>query len=131
MRALPSMRIPMRFTTLLFAVPLVALMAACGGGSDNATPAPGVPASILTATPYAKTPTPIIVSGTDTTGGGSGREITYKVESGDTLLALASKYDTTVEAIMKRNNLASATDLKAGQELIIPVGASTVAIATA
>lgn len=46
--------------------------------------------------------------------------ITYTVESGDTLYAIARKYDTTVDAIKKLNNLTSNT-LNIGQTLKIPL----------
>ena len=112
---------------LLTAVPLCAFIAACGGGDSPAqTQAADTP--VPTATPYAVTPAPIIVAGASNPGGTTtSREISYVVEAGDTLLGLASRYDTTVEAIMRRNNLVSASDLKIGQQLIIPSGTSTVA----
>ncbi len=46
--------------------------------------------------------------------------ITYTVKSGDTLYSIANKYDVTVDAIKKTNNLTSNL-LSVGQELIIPV----------
>jgi LysM repeat protein len=52
-----------------------------------------------------------------------GQKIEYTVKTGETLLMIASKFDSTVEAILaiKENNLAKASDLKAGQKLIVPV----------
>lgn len=52
-----------------------------------------------------------------------GTRIEYTVKTGDTLLMIASMFDTTQEAILaiRENNLAKASDLKAGQKLIIPV----------
>ena len=44
---------------------------------------------------------------------------TYTVEPGDTLLTLAARYDTTVEAILATNKL-TGTDLLAGATLLIP-----------
>jgi LysM repeat protein len=117
----------MRLRALLLVVPLAALLVACGG-NDTPPESDASSTPVPTATPYDVTPTPIIVSGISATGGGaSGQEITYTVESGDTLLVLAARYDTTVEAIMRRNNLASAADLQVGQQLIIPRGTSSVA----
>jgi LysM repeat protein len=118
----------MRLRALLFAtISLAALLVACG--DDDTPSAPDASSTpVPSATPYAATPTPIIVRG-DSGGsaGASGQEITYTVESGDTLLVLATRYDTTVEAIMKRNNIASAADLQVGQQLVIPSGKSSVA----
>lgn len=47
--------------------------------------------------------------------------IIYKVQSGDSLYALAQKYNTTMSEIMSLNNLSSSL-LSIGQELKIPVG---------
>ncbi|MFD0964331.1 C40 family peptidase [Pseudofulvibacter geojedonensis] len=43
----------------------------------------------------------------------------HKVQKGDTLYSIARKHNTSVNAIMKRNNLSS-TNLKLGTVLIIP-----------
>jgi lysozyme len=118
----------MRLPALLLTVaPLLALLAACGDDSSPAeTPESNQP--VVSATPYDVTPTPIIVTGSGSSSGvAGGQEISYTVESGDTLLALATRFDTTVEAIMRRNDLASASDLNIGQQLIIPRGTSSVA----
>lgn len=45
---------------------------------------------------------------------------TYVVKSGDTLLKIAAKYGTTVDAIVKANNLKNASLIRVGQTLIIP-----------
>jgi LysM repeat protein len=51
-----------------------------------------------------------------------GGRIEYTVKIGESLLDIASKFDSTVEAILaiKENGLAKASDLKAGQKLIVP-----------
>ncbi len=46
--------------------------------------------------------------------------LTHIVESEDYLTSLANRYNTTVEAIVKVNNLISPKQIQAGQELIIP-----------
>lgn len=46
-------------------------------------------------------------------------QITYTVNKGDSLWAIANKYDTTVDAIKSANNL-SLNSLSIGQQLIIP-----------
>lgn len=45
---------------------------------------------------------------------------TINVQSGDTLEALANKYDTTVDNIMKINSFTSNSDLKAGNVIRVP-----------
>ncbi len=46
-------------------------------------------------------------------------EITYTVQKGDSLWAIANKYDTTVDKIISTNNLKTTT-LSIGQVLIVP-----------
>lgn len=65
------------------------------------TPAPATPAP--TATPTV-TPTPIV----------------YLVASGDTLLAIAGKFDVSAEAIQEANGIIDPRRLQIGQELVIP-----------
>lgn len=50
---------------------------------------------------------------------------TYKVKSGDTLYAIAKKYNTTVNAITTLNNLTS-NNLSIGQILKIPTSTQNV-----
>ena len=104
----------------LAALGLATLLAACGGGSDEVvetpTPGPGVAAS--TATPFAVLPEATIVTDA-TTPSGISEDVTYIVEAGDTLSAIAARFETTVGAIQERNDLAS-TDIFVGQQLTIP-----------
>lgn len=44
---------------------------------------------------------------------------TYTVQRGDTLWAIAQKYDTTVDALVKKNNIKNANLIYPGQKLII------------
>lgn len=48
------------------------------------------------------------------------KRITYQVEKGDTLLAIADKYQSTVKDIMEYNSLES-ENLQEGQVIIVPV----------
>jgi LysM repeat protein len=46
--------------------------------------------------------------------------IIHKVQSGETLSSIATKYNTTVQAIVEANNLPNASVITVGQELKIP-----------
>jgi len=48
--------------------------------------------------------------------------VVHRVKRGQTLIAIARHYGTTVEAIRKRNNLKNRSLIRAGQELRIPRG---------
>jgi LysM repeat protein len=54
-----------------------------------------------------------------------GTLITYIVMPGDTLGAIAVRFNSTVDAIVKENNLANANDINAGDILKIPVNIAT------
>lgn len=76
--------------------------------SDPAINEPSANAPSVSPTPIpAATPTP--------TSGGQ----THIVKDGDSLWNIAAKYNTTVEAIQKANNM-SGENLQIGQKLIIP-----------
>ncbi len=49
--------------------------------------------------------------------------IEYKVVAGDTLAAIASRFGSTIEAIVRENNLESPDQIREGQTLRIPVEA--------
>ena len=135
------------------------MLAACGGGEDGeadaATPTPTAEPTtasgelIATATPFASRPTPTIVKdngnggGSTGTGGGTdatptptpaatqaATERTHVVVVGDTLSAIADRYDSTLEAIMEANAISDASLIFVGQELTIP-GAAAAPEATA
>ncbi|MBM4416623.1 MAG: LysM peptidoglycan-binding domain-containing protein [Chloroflexi bacterium] len=107
----------------------VVVLTACGNDGSLNDSGPGGP--VPTATPYARPPTPLILTPRSGAGVATAQEITYTVEPGDTLFAIAGRYDTTVEAIVRRNNLPSVAEIKIGQELLIPVGPQTRAAPTA
>jgi membrane-bound lytic murein transglycosylase D len=54
------------------------------------------------------------------------RSVTHKVKKGETLIALADKYDTSTQALMKLNHLKS-SKVRAGQNLKIKDGSNKVA----
>lgn len=47
----------------------------------------------------------------------------YTISKGDSLYSIAKKYNTTVDALVKYNNLSS-TNLKVGEQLLIPISES-------
>lgn len=112
------------------------LIAACGGDDDaEPEPAPESTASstpIPTATPFARVPEPTIVA-SPTTDAGTGtsssasspstpQDIEYVVEAGDNLSGIARRFETTVEAILERNEISDASLIFVGQRLIVPQG---------
>ena len=45
---------------------------------------------------------------------------TYTVQTGDTLFSIASRFGTTVEALVEANNITNPDLINVGQVLIIP-----------
>jgi len=96
------------------------VVAACGGGDGDGGAEDGGQA---TAPPTDVRSAPADVAseaapedGTD----GPGGDRTYVVESGDTLSAIADRFDTTVRAIVRANDIADPDVIDVGQELTIP-----------
>jgi LysM repeat protein len=56
--------------------------------------------------------------------------VEYQVAAGDTLVAIAERYGSTIEAIVRENNLESPDEIQEGQTLKIPVEAGTSPAAT-
>jgi type VI secretion system secreted protein VgrG len=54
-----------------------------------------------------------------------GTKVTYTVQSGDSLAAIASEFNSTVDDIVKTNNLTDPNDIKVGQQLQISVNLVT------
>jgi len=54
-----------------------------------------------------------------------GTKIPYTVRAGDTLAGIASKFNSTVDDIVKANNLTDANSIKVGQILQVPVNLVT------
>ena len=54
-----------------------------------------------------------------------GTKINYVIKTGDTLANIASRFNSTVEAIMTLNKITDANKLVAGQTLIVPVNLVT------
>jgi len=81
-------------------------------GTPTPTPTGTPPTPTATPTPAPGTPTP---TPTPVPGG-----FPYVVRWGDTLWAIALRFGTTVEAIVRANNIADPNYIWAGQTLIIP-----------
>jgi LysM repeat protein len=54
-----------------------------------------------------------------------GTKVTYVVQKGDSLAGIASRFNSTVEDIVKTNNLPDANTIRVGQQLEIPVNLVT------
>ncbi len=76
---------------------------------------------ILVPPPNMQLPTATAVS----TNVPPGTIISYMVLPGDNLYAIATKFNSTVDAIVKENKLANANDINAGDILKIPVNIAT------
>lgn len=76
----------------------------CGAGSGAQSV--DVPPTATTAAPAA--------------AGGEGGVETYTIQSGDTLARIASRFNTTVDAIVEANDLTNPNRIDVGQELVIP-----------
>lgn len=105
------------------------LLSACRGDDPEATgtPPPGGATSTAapTATPLARVPDPVIVTGDGSSPGNGSSEgaATYLVEAGDSLGAIAARFGVDIEVIQEANDL-DGVDIFIGQELIIPRGNS-------
>jgi LysM repeat protein len=83
--------------------------------------APG--AKILIPPPGAKLPTPTPVDLAKIAKGSIYKG--YIVQSGDTLLGIALRFQSTVDAIMKQNKITDSNSITLGQSLDIPVNIAT------
>jgi LysM repeat protein len=75
-------------------------------------------------------PAPGGVSASPTLEPGEQTILEYQVKSGDTLAAIAANFGSTIEAIVRENNLESPDQIFVGQTLRIPVAAGASPAAT-
>lgn len=106
---------------LLFLLP--SLLRGLFGGGGEASPTPGVSASA------SASPSGSLASESPTESGAtpnpSASQLTYTVVSGDTLTKIATKFHTTVQAILAANpSITNPNNITVGQVIVIPTGAS-------
>ena len=83
-------------------------------------PAPVQPPTPTAAPPPAPTtaaPPPAPTTAAPASGG-----LTYTVQSGDTLAAIADRFNVTVDEIISANNIQNADVISIGQQFVIPTG---------
>jgi len=56
---------------------------------------------------------------------GRGTKIDYVVQAGDTLAIIAEKFNSTIEALLKENEIADPNTLFVGQKIVVPVNLVT------
>jgi LysM repeat protein len=100
-------------------------------GGDDSGPSVNRPGSIPTATPPANQAEPVLLgqgnAGTNTQPSGSSSGSTYTVQSGDTLGAIAARFNVPADQqaawiaqVLSLNNMQDARQLQAGQVLKLP-----------
>lgn len=90
--------------------------AACGGDGDSPNPFTQTPAATATLPPTETVAGATTVAPTETVPA----ETTYEVVPGDTLGAIAQRFNTTVAALVDANNIADPDSIEVGQVLVIP-----------
>jgi LysM repeat protein len=96
-------------------IAILLIKAGLSGGTEAQTTVGALPTASLTTT-QARTTTKLVLTGTTTTTEAPGGEY-YVIQSGDTLGSVASKYDTTVEELIRLNPDVDPTALRIGQRI--------------
>jgi cell wall-associated NlpC family hydrolase len=97
--------------------------------APTATPTPtpvATAAPVVTATAPAPTPTPTPAPSPILPQPGDGEMIVYVVKRGDTLFSIARTFGVTVSSIQEANGIEDPSQIKVGQELMIPGGRTPV-----
>jgi LysM repeat protein len=103
-----------------FKVDLAALLAINNFPAGQCPISPGQKITIPAPGQTLPTATPV-----DITKLAAGTLLEYTVQSGDTLRAIALRFNSTQLAIMNQNKLTDANKIEVGQKLIIPVNIAT------
>lgn len=96
-------------------VVLALLLIGCGGGDESTQEASATPTPEVSLPPA---PEPTRSAAPKE----SGKQKTYVVKSGDTLSAIAKRFDTTVNAIVKANDIKDPDVIAVGDKFVIPQG---------
>lgn len=117
-----QLRLPHTFI-LIF---VVALTACSASPAADVTPSPVPTLALPTARPTATLrPTPTFAAATPPPPNvplATPTAVVYIVQSGDTLIPIANRYNVSVQDIVAANDNLDATKLQVGQSLLIPVG---------
>lgn len=107
-------------------LPALVLLSACAVtiGGPPPTPGPGEPTNTpISQVQFNITPvnSPTTVPPTVVVAQGTPGTIKYTIKAGDALSVIAQQYGTTVEEIVKVNNIADPNQIKAGDVILVPV----------
>jgi LysM repeat protein len=91
---------------------------AASPGATPGTVTPGPTIVDVTPTPTPPSPPPTLGPTATPTAVPVGRS--YTIQSGDTLYAIAARFETTVQAIQAANGMGTSTVIRVGQVLLIP-----------
>jgi LysM repeat protein len=90
---------------------------------EEATTSISIPANVATSTPSGGGISVVVpADGTTQDRGILSTNQEYVVQTGDTLSQIARRFNTTVDAIVRANNLSNPNSLSVGQRLVIPSG---------
>jgi LysM repeat protein len=92
------------------------------GQAEQASPQPQQPAPTATPAPRPSATLPPPSPEPSGDPGGQGSTIRYTIQPGDNLSTVAAKFNTTVEALRRLNNIQNPNFLRVGQTLIIRQG---------
>ncbi len=98
-----------------------------GTGGQATPPAAGATVTAPTAQPGAVNPAPTGSATGVAAPSGTG---TYTVQAGDTLAAIARRFDTTIAELQRLNNITNPDLLALGQTLIVPGGSENASPST-
>lgn len=93
------------------------VLAGCGDGEGDVQEQDTGPAPTAPATP---TQPPEVEVEEEQTEAAESEQRTYRVRSGDTLSAIAERFDTTVRALARANDIDNPNEIRAGERLVIP-----------
>ena len=88
--------------------------------APSTTRSPAPPPTPTAALPPA--PTTAALPPAPTTAAPASSGLTYTVQSGDTLAAIADRFNVTVDEIISANNIQNADVISIGQQFVIPTG---------